>query len=372
MIRYNKPYLSGNEMGYLNEVINNGRLAGGGVFTQKCESFLEDYISSKKVLLTHSCTAALEMAALLMEVKPGDEVIMPSYTFVSTANAFVLRGAIPVFVDISKDNLCLDADKVVSSIGDRTVGIVPVHYGGLSSDMTKLSSISEEYNLFIIEDAAQSIGCKYKGKLLGSFGCLSTLSFHETKNINCGEGGALCINDKMLIEKAEIIREKGTNRSKFVRGHVDKYSWVDVGSSYIPSELNAAFLLAQLESIDSALESRRNIWKYYESCLMQHPKLIVPKSFFEDSHNSHIFPILTEDTHQRQELLDFMNSRGINAVFHYVPLHSSLAGQKFGKSSKDLSVTNDIPGRLVRLPIYSDMEMEDAEKVVSTVLEFYG
>ena len=315
MIRYNKPYLSGNETGYLNEVINNGRLAGGGVFTQKCESFLEDYISSKKVLLTHSCTAALEMAALLMEVKPGDEVIMPSYTFVSTANAFVLRGAIPVFVDISKDNLCLDADKVVSSIGDRTVGIVPVHYGGLSSDMTKLSSISEEYNLFIIEDAAQSIGC---------------------------------------------------------RGHVDKYSWVDIGSSYIPSELNAAFLLAQLDSIDSALESRRNIWKYYESCLMQHPKLIVPKSFFEDSHNSHIFPILTEDTHQRQELLDFMNSRGINAVFHYVPLHSSLAGQKFGKSSKDLSVTNDIPGRLVRLPIYSDMETEDAEKVVSTLLEFYG
>jgi len=372
MIRYNEPYVSGREIGYIKDVLATGRIAGGGEYTKKCETIIEALTSSNKALLTHSCTAALEMAALLMKVKPGDEIIMPSYTFVSTANAFVLRGATPVFVDISKDNFCLDADKVVASINKNTVGIVPVHYGGLCADMDKISDIAHEYNLFIIEDAAQSLGCSYKGKKLGSFGCLSTLSFHETKNLNCGEGGALCINDENLIESAEIMREKGTNRSRFFRGQVDKYSWVDVGSSFIPSELNAAFLFAQLETINLAQESRENVWKYYESSLSSMPNLLIPKSFIEENHNCHIFPIVTKNAKERQQLLDFMNSKGINAVFHYVPLHSSEAGKKFGLAAEDLSVTNDLPDRLVRLPLYSNMKKEHAESVVSAVLEFYA
>ena len=372
MIRYNEPYISGKEENYIKDVIAKGRIAGGGEYTKRCESVIENLISSKKALLTHSCTAALEMAAILMKVKPGDEIIMPSYTFVSTANAFVLRGGIPVFVDINKDNFCLDEDKVEESITSKTVGIVPVHYGGLSCDMDKICNISKNYNLFIVEDAAQSLGCNFKEKKLGSFGCLSTLSFHETKNINCGEGGALCINDENLIESAEIIREKGTNRSRFFRGQVDKYTWVDVGSSFIPSELNAAFLLAQLETINLAQESRKVIWKYYEACLIDKPELLIPKSFIEHNHNCHIFPIITKDAKERQALLDFMNSRDINAVFHYVPLHSSEAGKKFGIAANDLSVTNDLPDRLVRLPIYSGMKKEDAESVIEAVLDFYA
>jgi dTDP-4-amino-4,6-dideoxygalactose transaminase len=371
MTRFNEPYISGKEIIYIKDVIKKGRTAGGGEYTKKCESILEDLISCKKALLTHSCTAALEMAAMLMKVKPGDEVIMPSYTFVSTANAFVLRGAVPVFVDISKDNFCLDANKIEVSISNKTVGIVPVHYGGLCSDMDKISNIANEFNLFIVEDAAQSLGCSYKGKKLGSFGSLSTLSFHETKNLNSGEGGALCINDESLIESAEIIREKGTNRSRFFRGQVDKYSWVDIGSSYIPSELNAAFLLAQLESIDVAQASREKIWKFYERSLINNIDLLIPQSFIQESHNCHIFPVITKNLTERQELLNFMNSKGINAVFHYVPLHDSEAGKRFGIASEDLSVTNNLPDRLIRLPIYSNMLIEDAEKVVSTLLEFY-
>ncbi len=372
MIRFNKPYISGKEIEYINEVIASGRLAGGNDFTKLCENFLEKFNGSEKVLLTHSCTAALEMSAILMDVKKGDEIIMPSYTFVSTANAFVLRGAVPVFVDIDKKNFCIDDQKIKNAITDKTVGIVPVHYGGLSANMDNISKIAKDFNLFVIEDAAQSLGCKYNEKNLGTIGALSTLSFHETKNLNCGEGGALCINDTSLIERAEIIREKGTNRSKFFRGHIDKYTWVDIGSSYIPSELNAAFLYAQLNNLDKAFTSRKSIWNLYKERLEPINSFSIPESFLSGIHNCHIFPILTENLDERTNLLEFLASRNIGAVFHYVPLHNTVAGIKYGKASEDLSVTNDLSERLIRLPIYSDMEQKDAEVVIESIIEFYA
>jgi len=372
MIRFNEPYISGKEIEYIQDVIARGSTAGGGYYSSKCESLIEELITCKKALLTHSCTAALEMAAILMKVKPGDEVIMPSYTFVSTANAFVLRGATPVFVDISRENFCLDAEKIEDSITEKTIGIVPIHYAGLSSDMNKISEIAYNNNLFIVEDAAQSLGGSFKGKKLGSFGSLSTLSFHETKNINCGEGGALCINDPELIELAEIIREKGTNRSRFFRGQVDKYTWVDIGSSFLPSEINAAFLFAQLETMNYAEELRREVWNHYAKKLKDLSNILIPRSFLQESHNCHIFPIITKDMQERQKLLSFLSSNSVKAAFHYVPLHNSPAGKRFGIAAEDLSVTNDLPDRLIRLPIFTSMRLDEADKIANLIIDFYS
>lgn len=370
MIPFNKPYVTGKELQYIDEAIKNGHLSGDGAFTRQCHAWLEQRISCRKALLTHSCTAALEVAAILSGVQPGDEVIMPSFTFVSTANAFVLRGAVPVFVDIRPDTLNMNETKVEEAITSRTRVIVPVHYAGVACEMATLMSIAEQNKLLIIEDAAQAIMSAYHGRPLGSFGQFATLSFHETKNVISGEGGALLINDSLYTERAEIIREKGTNRSSFLRGLTDKYTWVDIGSSYLPSEIISAFLWAQMEQSEFTTTLRDSIWRQYyeafadleEAGFLRRP--VIPR---ECLHNAHIFYLLLPDLQRRKQFLDGLNQRGVNAIFHYIPLHSSPAGKRYGRACGDLKLTQEISDRVVRLPLWAGMGEEEVSVVIDAV-----
>lgn len=354
-IPFNKPYMTGKELWNIAQAHAKGHLAGDGEYTRQCNAWLEERTGAHKALLTHSCTGALEMAAILANLGPGDEVIMPSYTFVSTANAFVLRGATPVFVDIRPDTLNLDERLIEAAISDRTRAIVPVHYAGVGCEMDGILAIARTHGLLVIEDAAQGIMATYKDRPLGSIGHFGALSFHETKNISSGEGGALLINDEKFAERAEIIREKGTNRSKFFRGAVDKYTWVDVGSSYLPSELMAAFLLAQMEEADNITSRRMCVWQFYHEQLAELETagyLKRPVAPPECLHNAHMYYILLPDETTRNQLIARLKLEGIHSVFHYVPLHNSPMGFKVGRASGQLAVTENISGRLLRLPLW--------------------
>lgn len=359
MIPFNKPYMTGRELWYIAQAHANGQLSGDGAFTKRCHLWLEQRTGTYKALLTHSCTAALEMAAILADIRPGDEVILPSYTFVSTANAFALRGGVPVFVDIRPDTFNIDETKIEAAITPRTKAIVPVHYAGVGCEMDAILDIANRHKLLVIEDAAQGIMASYKGKPLGTVGHFGAYSFHETKNIISGEGGALLINDAQFVERAEIIREKGTDRSKFFRGEVDKYTWVDLGSSYLPSDLVAAFLLAQMEEADSITAKRLELWEYYH-LQFEHleiaGKLRRPIVPVECSHNAHMYYILLPDAVSRSRLITLLKSAGIHSVFHYVPLHSSPMGSQIGRVSGAMKVTDDISERLVRLPLWIGLD----------------
>lgn len=364
--------MTGKELGHIAEVYAKGHLAGDGVFTRLCSEWLETMTGAHKALLTHSCTAALEMAALLLDLKPGDEVIMPSYTFVSTANAFVLRGAVPVFVDVRPDTLNMDEARIEAAITERTRAIVPVHYAGVSCEMDAIMEIARRYELVVIEDAAQGIMSTYKSRPLGSIGHLGCLSFHETKNIISGEGGALLVNDPALAERAEIIREKGTNRSQFFRGQIDKYTWVDIGSSYLPGELVAAFLWAQLEEAEAITRRRVELWRAYHEALQpleQEGRLRRPCVPVECAHNAHMYYVLLPNLATRAGLIEYLKLRDISAVFHYVPLHSAPAGRRYGRTPGDLTVTESVADRLLRLPLWIGLEPEQ-RRVIDAVSEF--
>ncbi len=374
-IKFNKPYLTGQELEYIQQALQDDHLSGNGKFTKKCQGWFESNIGCQKALLTHSCTAALEMAAILADIQPGDEVIMPSYTFVSTANVFVLRGGVPVFVDIHPDTLNLDASKIEAAITPKTKAIVPMHYAGVGCDMAEIMALAAHHSLLVIEDAAQGIMSTYKGYPLGSIGHLAAVSFHETKNIIAGEGGVLLINDPSLVERAEIIWEKGTNRSKFFRGEVDKYTWVDIGSSYLPSEVNAAFLWAQLNEAAAITHQRIQIWQLYHQALSElhdRGKIRCPLIPSECQHNAHMYYILLPDLNSRTSLIAKLKASGINAVFHYVPLHSSPAGKKYGYSIGSMDVTDTISSRLLRLPMFPSLTNEQVDLIVSQIYEFFG
>ncbi|WP_136799862.1 MULTISPECIES: dTDP-4-amino-4,6-dideoxygalactose transaminase [Desulfosediminicola] len=366
-IPFNWPYMTGKELFYIAECHFNGKLAGDGPFTEKCHSWLERLTGTRKALLTHSCTAALEMAALLLELDEGDEVIMPSYTFVSTANAFVLRRAVPVFVDIREDTLNIDERLIEDAITPRTKAIVPVHYAGVACEMDTILEIADRYNLKVIEDAAQGVMAKYKGRALGTFGDLGAFSFHETKNVISGEGGALLVNDQSMIARAEIIREKGTNRSQFFRGDVDKYTWQDCGSSFLPGELIAAFLWAQLEEAESITKNRLASWNLYHEGLKSMEKdgllrrPIVPR---ECEHNAHMYYILLAPIINRQKLISELRKEGIGVVFHYVPLHSSPAGRKLGRCGGKLVLTDYYSSKVLRLPLWVGIKEWQQEKII--------
>ncbi|HNX69205.1 MAG TPA: dTDP-4-amino-4,6-dideoxygalactose transaminase [Candidatus Omnitrophota bacterium] len=369
-IPFNRPYMTGKELGYIAEAHRNLCLAGDGDFTRRCQQWLEKNLHCRKALLTHSGTAALEMAAILADIRPGDEVIMPSYTFVSTANAFVLRGGIPVFVDIRPDTMNIDESRIEAAITGKTKAIVAVHYGGISCAMDPILEIARRHRLFVIEDAAQGVSCSYKGKPLGSLGHLAALSFHETKNIISGEGGALLINEERFIERAEILREKGTNRTKFFRGQVDKYTWVDLGSSFLPGEITAAFLWAQMQEVEPIKKRRLEIWDGYHRGFLPLEKEgirrpVVPE---ECQHGGHMYYLLLKSLAQRTYFIEELFRRGMHSVFHYVPLHSSPAGRKFGRAHGDLPVTDDLSSRLVRLPFWIGMKKE-VRKVVQHATE---
>jgi dTDP-4-amino-4,6-dideoxygalactose transaminase len=356
-IPFNRPVLAGNEFDYLHEAVALGQLAGDGEFTERCQKWLVDFTRARAALLTHSCTAALEMAAILIGVAPGDEVIMPSYTFVSTANAVVLRGGVPVFIDIRADTLNMDEEIIEAAITPRTKAIFPIHYAGVVAEMDRINELAAQHGLFVVEDAAQAIGSKYRGRHAGSLGHLAAFSFHESKNIISGEGGALTINDPTLIERAEIIREKGTNRKKYFRGHIDKYTWVDVGSSFLPGELVAAFLFGQLEQIDVIQKDRMASWSAYDLALrgfhargVRTP--IVPPHC---EANFHLYYILMPHPDLRQELIIRMKADGISTPFHYVPLHNSPAGSRFARTCGSLRHTEELSACLLRLPLYPCM-----------------
>lgn len=367
-IPFNKPYMTGNELDLIHQAHAKGHLSGDGDFTKRCHAWLEKHTGCHKALLTHSCTAALELSALLLNLEPGDEVIMPSFTFVSTANAFVLRGAVPVFVDIRADTLNIDETLIEAAITPRTKAICVVHYAGVGCEMDTIMAIAEMHGLAVVEDAAQGILSTYKGRPLGSIGQFGALSFHETKNVISGEGGALLINDKRFVERAEIIREKGTNRSQFFRGQVDKYTWVDVGSSYLPGEIIAAFLAAQLEQAEPITKRRMAIWQqYYDWAAPFEAKgiarrPIVPKKCV---HNAHMFYLLLPDLQYRTRFIARLREQGIYAVFHYIPLHSSPAGKQFCRTAGPMTITNDVSGRLVRLPLWLGIEPE-MERILRT------
>lgn len=362
--------MTGKELYYISQAHFNGKLAGDGPFTERCHEWIESTTSTEKALLTHSCTAALEMTALLANIDIGDEVIMPSYTFVSTANAFVLRGAKPVFVDIRNDTLNINENLIENAISERTKAIVVVHYAGVSCEMDSILTIARKHNLLVIEDAAQGVMSNYKGRALGSIGDLGTYSFHETKNVISGEGGALLINRNDLVERAEIIREKGTNRTQFFRKQVDKYTWHDIGSSYLPGELIAAFLWAQLEEAKTITEYRMKVWDMYHSNiapLENNGSLRRPMIPSECSHNAHMYYILLPDRETRNRTLDHLNKNGINAIFHYIPLHSSPAGQKYGITHTELAITNEIADRILRLPLWVGMTDSHVDQVTETL-----
>lgn len=374
MIPFNKPYLSGNELQYIGEAVQSGKISGNGVFTKKCQHFFEEKYGFRRCLLTTSCTDALEMAAILCDIQAGDEVILPSYTFVSTANAFVLRGAKIVFADSSAENPNLDADKLSALITPKTKAIVVVHYAGIACDMDKIMSIAEANNLFVIEDAAQAVDSFYKGRPLGSIGHLSAFSFHETKNIISGEGGMLVINDERFEKRAEIIWEKGTNRSAFWRGEVDKYNWVDIGSSFLPSEVVAAYLFAQLENLEKIQSRRKQIWeKYYEVffALEQTGKLKLPAVPSYATNNAHMFYVLTDSIEQRDALIGFLKENKIYAVFHYISLHSSpFYKEKAGNAS--LPISDYYSDCLVRLPLFYELTEADQQLIIDKIIEFYN
>ena len=369
-IPFNNPFLSGSELVNQTKACLNMKLAGDGSFTSKCHDWFENYINCRKGLLTHSCTAALEMSALLLNIKAGDEIIMPSYTFVSTANAFALRGGVPVFIDIRPDTLNIDEKQIEDAITPKTKSIVVVHYAGVACEMNNILKIAKKHSIPVIEDAAQGIMSKYKGTPLGSMGTFGCLSFHETKNIHCGEGGAILINDEKYVERAEIIREKGTNRSQFFRGQVDKYRWVDIGSSYLPGELTAAFLAAQLEHAEEITKKRLSIWNKYHEIFeglentgkVRRP--VIPK---ECEHNGHIYYLLLNEKYDRDKVIQKMQDKGVNAVFHYQPLHSSPAGKKYSRHSSPLSVTDDISERIIRLPMWIGFDQH--EKVFDALIK---
>jgi dTDP-4-amino-4,6-dideoxygalactose transaminase len=375
-IPFNKPFIAGKELYYIAQsVLVESHLSGDGPFSKRCQQWLEKNLGCVKALLTHSCTGALEMSAILCDIKPGDEVIMPSFTFVSTANAFVLRGGVPVFVDIKPDTLNLDERLIEEAITPRTKVLVPVHYAGVPCAMDEIMELAGKHDLLVVEDAAQGLFSTYKGRNLGTIGHMGCLSFHETKNIISGEGGALLVNDWRFARRAEIIREKGTNRKEYFRGEVDKYTWVDIGSSFLPSELVGAFLYAQLEECDKIIAVRRRIFERYYNLLqpLEVEGLIrLPSVADECRCNGHIFYLIVQSADERRRLEKFLNEKGILAVFHYVPLHSSPAGIKYGRVSGDMGVTDDLSDRLVRLPMYYEMLSRDVDKVVDCIYRFYG
>ena len=375
MIPFNTPPLTGNEEKYILESIHSSKVSGDGQFTQKCHTWFEDKLKCKKALLTTSCTHALEMAAILLNIEDGDEVIMPSYTFVSTANAFVLRGAKIVFVDIRPDTMNIDETKIEQAITNKTKVIVPVHYAGVGCEMKTIMDIANRHNLYVVEDAAQGMMSSYKGKALGTIGHLGTFSFHETKNYTSGgEGGLLIINDKQFIDRAEIIREKGTNRSLFFRGMVDKYSWVDIGSSYLMNDMSDAYLWGQLEKADEINENRLKSWNIYYNGLkeLEEKNLIeLPTIPYDCIHNAHMFYIKVEDLTTRTALLEYLKYNNILAVFHYVPLHSAPAGLTFGRFNDSDIFTTKESERLIRLPLYYGLTSEDLNKVTDTIKAFY-
>lgn len=367
-IPFNWPHMTGKELHYIAQAHSNGSLAGDGPFTKRCHSWLEARTGCHKALLTHSCTGALEMAALLLDIQPGDEIIMPSYTFVSTANAFVLRGGVPVFVDIREDTLNIDESLIEAAITPRTRAIVPVHYAGVACEMDTIMSIANRHGLKVVEDAAQGVMSTYKGRALGSIGDLGAYSFHETKNVISGEGGALLVNDPELVLRAEIIREKGTDRSRFFRGEVDKYTWQEVGSSFLPGELIAAFLAAQLEEADRITEERLVRWqRYHELIAPLESKGILRRPFVPDDcqHNAHMYYVLLAPEIDRQNVLDEFRRNDVWSIFHYVPLHSSPAGKRYCRIHGELILTNQLSERLVRLPIWVGLTNEQQDRVVS-------
>ena len=372
-IPFNRPSLTGNEYAYMQQAIENGRLSGDGDFTKKCHTFLENALNVPKVLLTTSCTHALEMTALLLDIQPGDEVILPSFTFVSTANAFVLRGARPVFIDIRPDTLNMDENQLERLITPRTKAIIPVHYAGVGCEMDTIISQAKQHHITVIEDAAHGLFGKYKGRSLGTFGALATQSFHDTKNFTCGEGGALLINDPQFIEDAEIFREKGTDRSRFFRGQVDKYSWVAPGSSYLPADLLAAFLLAQLEARDQIQAKRRTVWHFYDEHLKtwaaQHGvQLPYIPDYCEQAY--HMYYLITPSLAFRTSLIAHLKDHGIQSVFHYVPLHLSRMGQQFSGRAGDCPVTESVSDRLLRLPFFNDLTESEQHDVITALYSF--
>ncbi len=372
-IPFNRPFFSGKEFDFIREAITSWQLSGDGMFTKKCHALLERELGTKKVLLTTSCTHALEMAALLLHIKPGDEVIVPSFTFVSTVNAFVLRGGRPVFIDIKPDTLNLDEVQLERLITPRTRAILVVHYAGVACEMDSILQLAAEHRIAVVEDNAHGLFGKYKGKLLGTLGCLATQSFHETKNFTCGEGGALLINDPQYIERAEIIREKGTDRSRFFRGQVDKYTWVDVGSSYLPSDVLAAFLYAQLEARDCIQSKRRRIWEQYDQGLKHWAEktgVNVPTVPAHCEQPYHMYYLVLPSLEMRSALINHLNQYDINSVFHYQPLHLSNMGRQFGGKPGDCPVTESISDRLVRLPFYNDLSDNEQAHVIDRITAF--
>lgn len=371
-VPFNRPYATGNELEYIRQAIESGHLSGDGAFSKKCHEWLRARTKATLALLTHSCTAALEMSALLAELVPGDEVIMPSFTFVSTANAFVLRGAVPVFVDVRADTFNIDAERIAEAITPRTKAICVVHYAGVACDMDRIMEIATRHQLIVIEDAAQGILSTYKGRPLGSIGHMGCLSFHETKNIIAGEGGALILRDADWAARAEILREKGTNRSAFFHGLVDKYTWVDMGSSYLPSELTAAFLYAQFEQADAIIGRRLEIWEMYRGLLLEAEasgSLRLPIVPADCQHNGHMFYVLLQSQAARTAIIAALRAQGIMSVFHYVPLHSSPAGQRFGRAATSMENTERASATLLRLPLWDGLAHDDIHTVASTILK---
>jgi dTDP-4-amino-4,6-dideoxygalactose transaminase len=371
-IPFNKPSLMGDELIYMERAIANSHISGDGYFTKKCNNLLEDQLNVPKVLLTTSCTHALEMAALLLDIKPGDEVIIPSFTFVSTVNAFVLRGAKPVFIDIRPDTLNLDESLLEKLITSRTRAIVPVHYAGVGCEMDRILSIAEGYGIPVVEDNAHGLFGKFKGRFLGTFGKLATQSFHETKNFTCGEGGALIINDAKLVDRAEIIREKGTNRSRFFRGQVDKYTWVDIGSSYLPSDILAAILFGQLEKQEIIQEKRKHIWEYYDQNLSEWAEanhVSLPHVPEHCEHTYHMYYMLLPSVESRDQFISSLRYKSIHSVFHYLPLHLSEMGRKFQGDDSCCPVTESVSDRIVRLPFYNTLSLQDQSSIVSEIVD---
>ncbi|MBK0126899.1 dTDP-4-amino-4,6-dideoxygalactose transaminase [Pantoea sp. S61] len=376
MIPFNAPPVVGSEVEYMQSAMASGKLCGDGGFTRRCQQWMEQHFGSKKVLLTPSCTASLEMAALLIDIQPGDEVIMPSYTFVSTANAFVLRGAVIVFVDVRPDTLNIDETLIEAAITEKTRAIVPVHYAGVACEMDSIMALAAKHQLFVIEDAAQGVMSQYKGRALGTIGHIGCFSFHETKNYTAGgEGGATLINDAKLVERAEIIREKGTNRSQFFRGQVDKYTWRDIGSSYLMADLQAAYLWAQLEAAERINQQRLHLWqRYYDALkpLAAAGRITLPMVPENCRHNAHMFYIKLRDSDDRQALINWMKEAEILTVFHYIPLHSSPAGERYGRFHGDDRFTTKESERLLRLPLFYNLSDNNQRTVISSLLSFFA
>ncbi len=375
MIAFNNPPFVGKELEYIKEAVDSGKLCGDGMFTKKCSAWMRERFDIAHVLLTTSCTHALEMASYLCDLKPGDEVIMPSYTFVSTADAFVLRGAVPVFVDIRPDTMNIDERLIEDAITEKTKAIVPVHYAGVACAMDEIMDIARRHHLKVVEDAAQGVNAYYKGKALGTIGDFGCYSFHETKNYSMGEGGAIVFPDDAYLERAEILREKGTNRSKFFRGQIDKYTWVDYGSSYLPSDMNAAYLYAELEQAERIDEKRHAIYQYYHEALRPLAQEgLIEQPFVPDyaKHNAHMYYIKLKDLEERTKLIAYLKEKGVMAVFHYIPLHSAEAGLRFGRFHGEDVYTTKESERLMRLPMFYNLDMKDVEYVADCILKYFG